>query len=386
MSGATPANATPANAATGLEAVRIRPFEPSDARSVASLWQYWFRDKTREPAPGLTELVTRIYHDNPNHDPEVPSLVAEGEGGRMLGFLGVTVTPVSLDGAPATLACVFPSVVDPDAPTTLASLLLRKSLAGPQAFTFSDGGNVKFERIWELLGGRIAQLQSLRWVKVLRPFELGIDMLAERRRGVTAWRSAAPLARGADLVARRVAPGRLGARRSTLRAEPLTPDTLIEANAALNARMRMRPEYQAGYVRWLLDEMARNDEQGRFTATLVRDARGGVAGWYAYYLRPGGVSRVFALEAHERRLDEVIDHLFGEADAGGAGGLIGRLGPRLRRPMAARGCLVHGGGSLQMVHSRDAGLVDDALLGRLAFSRLDGESWYWWRLIARQLP
>lgn len=377
--------ATPAGAASGLEAVRIRPFEPSDARNVASLWQYWFRDKTREPAPGLTELATRIYHDNPNRDPEVPSLVAEGEGGRMLGFLGVTVTPVSIDGARATLACVFPSVVDPDAPTTLASLLLRKSLAGPQAFTLSDGGNVKFERIWELLGGTIAQLQSIRWVKVLRPFELGVDMLAERRRGATPWRSAAPLARGADWAARRAAPGRLRVARSALRSEPLTPETLIEANASLHARKRMRPQYEAGYLRWLLDEMARSDEQGRFTATLVRDARGAVAGWYAYYLRPGGVSRVFALEAHERRLDEVIDHLFGEADAGGAAGLIGRLGPRLRGPMAAHGCLLYGGGSLQMVHSRDPSLMDDALLGRLAFSRLDGESWYWWRLIARQV-
>ena len=377
--------ATPAIDASGLGSVRIRPFEASDARGVASLWQYWFRDKTREPEPGLTELVTRIYHEHPSRDPEVPSLVAEGEGGRMLGFLGVTVTPVRVDGAHGKLACVFPSVVDPDAPTTLASLLLRKSLAGPQVFTFSDGGNVKFERIWELLGGSIAQLQSLRWVKVLRPFELGIDMVEERRRGPTPWRYVAPLARGADWAARRAAPGRLRAPRSALRAEPLTAEALVEANASLNARARMRPEYGTGYVRWLLDEMGRNDEQGRFTATLVRDARGNVAGWYAYYLRPGGVSRVFALEAHERRLGDVIDHLFGEADAAGSGGIIGRLGPRLRAPMAARGCLVHAGGSLQMVHSRDASLVDDALLGRLAFSRLEGESWYWWRLIARRL-
>jgi len=94
---------------------------------------------------------------------------------------------------------------------------------------------------------------------------------------------------------------------------------------------------------------------------------------------------VFALEAHDRSLDGVIDHLFFEADQLGAAALIGRLEPRLRRPMVARGCLVHASGSLQFVHSHDASLMDDALLGRLAFSRLDGENWYWWRLVNQVL-
>ncbi len=124
--------------------VRIRPYRPDDAPGVASLWQYWFRGKSRIPDPGLIELVQTIFGENPNKDPEVTPLVATAEDGGMLGFLGVTVTPVLLDKKRGTLACIFPSVVDPNAPTTLASFLMRKSLAGPQVFTFSDGGDVKF--------------------------------------------------------------------------------------------------------------------------------------------------------------------------------------------------------------------------------------------------
>lgn len=364
--------------------MNLRPFRPDDAAAVASLWQYWFRDKTRTPAPGLIELVLRLYHEHPNQDPAVRPLVAEGDDGRLLGFLGVTTTPVRVDGRPETLAGVFPPVVDPDAPTSVASFLLRKFLAGPQAFTVSDGGHVKYERIWETLGGRIVQMPSMRWVKVFRPAGLGAERLAGRPTLRPFRPALVGVARGVDALARRVAPRRLRAARSDARGEPLTPAGLLEANAELHAGARLRPEYTEAYLHWLFTELALSEEQGRFTATLVRDPRGAIAGWYAYYLHPGGLGRVFALEARPRALDTVVDHLFGEADAGGAAALLGRLEPRLRRPLAPRGALVVNGGSLLMVHARDASLMDDAELGRLAFTRFEGENWYWWRLIARR--
>jgi len=371
--------------------MNIRPFESHDAEAVASLWQYWFRNQTRVPDADLVDLVRRIYVDHPNRADGVTPLVAE-DGGTLLGFLGVTVTPVVLDERPATLAGVFPSVVDPRAPTAVASLLLRTFLRGPQAFTFSDGGHVKFERMWEMLGGRIAQLQSLRWMKPFRPARVAAHAVTEGR-----WRHLrpvlGPLAAGADWVARRAAPLRLRStppsaprerqRHGPLAGEPATPASLLEATERLHGGMRLRPAYAEAYLHWLLGEMARTRSLGTLTATVLRDPAGAVAGWYVYYLKPGGVSRVFALEAAPRFVDGVVDHLFAHADAGGAGALIGRLEPRLRSPMEARGCLLHLGGSLLMVHARDASLMDDALLGRVAISRLDGENWYWWAIDRR---
>jgi len=275
--------------------VHIRPFVPSDAPGVAALWQYWFRNKTRVPDPGLTELVKTIYVENPSRDPEVTSLVAADQDGRMLGFLGVTVTPVRLDGEPRVLACVYPSVVDPDAPFTLASFLLRKVLAGPQAFTFSDGGHADFERIWELLGGRIGQLQSLRWARVFRPLQTGVDMLTERPHPTPLKTVLRPAALAGDALARRARPDRLRAARSGWHSEPLTPEGLIEANATFYAGRRMRPEYEPEYLRWLFREMAGATDLGDFTARLVRDEHQRAAGYYAYYarrrvpgVRPGG--------------------------------------------------------------------------------------------------
>jgi len=137
---------------------------------------------------------------------------------------------------------------------------------------------------------------------------------------------------------------------------------------------------------WQLQAMARIVSQGDLTANLILTPEGVPMGWYIYYLNPGGVSRVFALESDDRYLPDVIDHLFRDADQRGAGALIGRMEPKLRRPMSARGVFVHSGGSLQMIHSKDKSLMDSAQLGRAAFNRLQGENWYWWAIVADQIP
>lgn len=374
--------------------MNIRPFEAADAEGVASLWQYWFKDKGRVPEPALTALVRRIYIEDPNVDEEIRPLVAEDGEGKMLGFLGVSVMPVLVDGEESRMAGVFPSVVDPDAPTTVASFLLRRFLAGPQALTFSDGGHVKFERIWETLGGQIAQLQSLRWVRLLRPMEGGATFGAIGK----ALRPVRPvvraLARGGDHLLRSAAGRRLAVRAEQnpldqgYTSEPLTPAALAAVAPELHARAkaRLRPIYTEAHTAWQFGEMTKIVELGEFTARLVRAPDGKPAGWFVYYLKPGGVSRVFALEADDRHLAAVTDVLFLDADVRGAAALLGRMEPRLRRVISERTDLVYPKGSLQMVHSKDQSLMADAQLGRLGFNRLQGENWYWWALDSKVVP
>lgn len=358
--------------------MNIRPFVAEDAESVASLWQYWFKDKTRTPDPALTDLVRRIYVDDPNVDPQITSLVAEDQAGKLLGFLGVSVMPVVVDGQDAKMAGVFPSVVDPDASTTVATFLLRRFLAGPQAFTFTDGGHVKFERIWEALGGQIAQLQSMRWVKLFRPVELAAS-------GSGKPSLLMPLAGGADQALRALAGKKLtlaasGGEGAGFATEDATAEEIARITPDIQRGARLRPVYQAAHLRWQFQQMARIVEQGEFTAKVVRTPGGQPAGWFVYYMKPGGVSRLFALEAHDRYLGAVTDQLMEDADRRGAGALMGRMEPRHRRVISERTPLVYSRGSLQMIHARDASLMHDAQLGRLAYSRLQGENWYWWAL------
>lgn len=369
--------------------MKIRALEPEDAPAVASLWQYWFRDKTRVPEPGLTELVTRIYVDNPGIDDTVKSLVAVDDRGGILGFLGVSVTPIIVDGRVGKMAGVFPSVVDPNAPTSVATFLLRKLLAGPQDFTFSDGGHVKFERIWELLGGRIMQLQSTRWIKVFRPVGLALQSASARYGPVSRLEPLMGRVTDAlDYVPRRLFGTRLVAGRGDERyqVEELTPALLASSAESIVGESRLRPIYSKDQVSWQHNEMAGIVEQGEFRARLVRTKAGEVVGWYVYYLKPRGVSRLYDIKAQSEHLTGVLNALVTEADSGGAGALMGRMEPYLRSPLHRQGALLYNGGSLLMVHARDKTLVDDAELGRLAFSRLQGENWYWWAIISSQVP
>lgn len=361
--------------------MNIRPFRSDDAPAVASLWEYWFRSKTRTPDPSLVDYVRRLYLEHPSRDEEIAPLVAEDDDGGVAGFLGVTVTPVLVDGRREKLAGVFPSVLDPEAPTMVATFLLRRFLRGPQAFTLSDGGHVRFEGIWERLGGRIDPLRSMRWVKVLRPASLGASQLGGEGEHRLLRDALSPFARGADRLAQLVARERFELRPSGLHDEPLAPADLVEAVATLREDARLRPDYDEAHAAWLLEEMGRIRSRGTLRGRRLRTDGGELAGWYVYYRNRGGVSRVFGLDARPKHLGAVLDHLFADADAGGAAAVLGRMEPRLRRPMAERGALVHNAGSLLMIHARDRSLMDDALLGRVAFSRLEGENWYWWGIL-----
>lgn len=362
--------------------MKVRPFRAEDAPAVAALWQYWFKDKTLVPDSRLTDLARRIYAEDPNVDDEITSLIAEGPDGQVLGFLGVSVMPVEVDGASGKMAGVFPSVVHPDASSTVATFLLRRFLAGPQVLTFSDGGHVKFERIWEALGGQIAQMQSLRWIVPFRPLETAAGSGSARKVVGRLQPGFVYLAKGADQVLRGLSRRRLRAPAAgnDYVTEPLTPSELVAVAAKLDSKARLRPLYDPEHLAWQFGEMSKIADLGEFTAHVVKTRNGSPVGWYVYYLKRGGVSRLFALQGLEKHLDGVTGHLLADADRRGAGAVMGRMEPKLRRVMAGRTDLIVPKGSLMMVHSKDPSLMSDALLGRLAFTRLQGENWYWWAI------
>jgi hypothetical protein len=361
--------------------MNIRPLRAEDVAGVASLWQYWFRGKTRTPAPGLTDYVRRLYLERPWFDSEIPSLVAEDDAGRLLGVIGSTVSRFRYRDRPVRLACVMPPLVDEAlAPTTIASFLLRKYLSGPQEVTISDGGHPKFERIWETLGGEIAHLQSLRWIKVFRPLTLALE--AAKRPSLRRLKSISqPLDR---LLARAKRLG-LAPPTSPLSSEPLTPERFVSLLPVARQSYQLTPDYDAAYLAWLWAEMGAISSQGELqTATVMEGGR--ALGWYVYYLQPGGISRVMHLAAAKNRMEQVLDHLFAQAQAGGSAALLGRLEPRLRRPLAERRCLYSDAGSLLMLHSRDPALSHAILAGQALLSRLEGENWYWWGIISPTVP
>jgi hypothetical protein len=156
--------------------------------------------------------------------------------------------------------------------------------------------------------------------------------------------------------------------------EELTVDAIVDYSHQF-LQGALRPEYDRGSLKWLLEMADQKASSGDLRKVLVRNADAEIVGWYLYYLRQGGDSEVLHVAGRPDHLGDVLDHLFCDAWRDGATAVSGRLEPRLLDDLRARHCLFHGRGSPVLVHARQRGLVETIQSGNAFVSRLDGEWW-----------
>jgi hypothetical protein len=346
----------------------IRPLERADLDHVAALYELVARSGGSTPPPGLATHFAETLLDHPWADASVPSLVYDD--GRVTGFIGSHVRRFTLDGRPLRFAYGGQLITHPAArKNAVGFFLLRAFMEGPQDVTLTDTAGEATLRMWTRLGGRAAALPSLSWFRIFRPLSFAIDhKLAARGRGGlarAAGRATAPLDR---IGARRLAPAEPP---ESLQAEPLRPETMIEG---LSRRApTLAPAYDLPFLRWLLPTVADVRSRGKLVATLLR-ADGLAAGWYLYYLRPGGLSDVLQVAALPGSVGAVVDHLFTHAHREGAALLRGRIEPHLLEPLGRRRCLFrYNGGAL--VHTHDAEIAATMASPDSLLTRLEGDWW-----------
>ncbi|HEY0836227.1 MAG TPA: hypothetical protein VGE72_20135, partial [Azospirillum sp.] len=169
----------------------VRPFTHADAPAVATLYERVMRSGTGNPPPLLAPAFARYFLDHPWTDAEVPALVCEDGGGRMLGFIGSTVRRMSFDGKPVRLGCSGPLLRSPEpAAGMVGAVLQRAYLAGRQDVSITDGATPDAARLWTGMGGRAVELPSLDWIKVFRPVRFAVEFGFDRL-GLTRWKPAA---------------------------------------------------------------------------------------------------------------------------------------------------------------------------------------------------
>ena len=91
----------------------IRPLQPADMTQVVSLLSQAFGYSGVSRSFDLAASLRRVFVEHPWFDPDVPSLVYEAPGGRILGFIGSATRRMTLDGTPVRLACSSSLVADP---------------------------------------------------------------------------------------------------------------------------------------------------------------------------------------------------------------------------------------------------------------------------------
>src|SRR5437867_811181 len=167
-----------------------------------------------------------------------------------------------------------------------------------------------------------------------------------------------------------------------LSAEPLEPETLGTCVSELARDRALRPIYDAGSLKWLLDLLGRQTGDAALRGTIVRDARAEIFGGYLYYQGATGVGDVVQIVAHPKSIDAVLDHLFSDAHRRGLTAVSGLLDSRLFPALGAKHCLfTRGDGSWLMAHSRDPEILRAIHRGDAFLTRLEAEWWIGFVLI-----
>jgi len=355
----------------------VRPLARGDLEQVAQLYELGARTSTRKPPEGLAAYFGRVFLDGPCLGPGLQPLVHETKG-RIQGFIGVHARRIRFDGEPHVLVATGPLFTEADA-RLVSALLVKAVFDGPQLLTITDGATIDAARLWERSRGSILPIGAVRWTKTFRPWRLASGVLAKSRRVGPFWRPfdvvGRPLWATADALTRSLMRGAAPAAAAELRAEELDAARLVEGQAALAPHYKLRPDHDLATCTWLLDEMRFAVDRGPLRARLLRDGGGRVAGWFLYFAPRGGIARVVQVAAMPRHYEDVLSHLFADADAIGVAALQGRMEARLVAPLRTMGVSLHYDHSLSLIHSRDPRVYAAVLGGESMLSRLDGE-WF----------
>lgn len=355
----------------------VRPFVEEDIPQVADLYWTFMRGHKGSSSPLLRSYFQKLYFTNPWMEGPSPSLVYEGDDGRIVGFLGVIRRKMSLCGQPIRVAFGGNFVVDPQARSKLAGMrLLGTYMAGDQDLAQTDSANDVSRALLERFGFRTILPLSIHWARPLRPAHYAVYAMSRLTGPAlsTSIRFAAkPFCSVADSVATRLSSGLFRQPQSSLQGADLDVETLLQCLTKFRTGYSLWPEYDVRSLHWLLSFMERMPTRGELRKVVVRDDSQKILGWYIYYVKPNAVGEVVQIGGEPQFTKGILDHLFSDAWNHGLVGLHGVVPGRLMGDFSEKNCFFTCRGGWTVAHSRNAELLEVLNRGDALLSRLDGE-------------
>src|SRR5262245_20218759 len=197
------------------KSTHIRPFAKDDIPPVADLYQRVYLPAYSGARGALLASLERYFEQlffaGPWQDESISPLVCTDAQGRLAGFVGVTPRRMIFKAQPILLANSFHFMADPNSQALAGVQLVKALFSGPQDLTFTDHGGDLGRRVWERMGGSTALLQSLNWLRVLRPASYAENLARARGAALAACaKLAKPGCRVADQLLPRLLPRWLG--------------------------------------------------------------------------------------------------------------------------------------------------------------------------------
>jgi len=324
----------------------------------------------------LEQYFEDVFFFSPWSHQDLPSLVYEDKG-EVVGFLGVLPRRMQFSGTTVSVAVASQLMIDPRKPRPFASLeLVRRFFAGPQDLSFSDGANEAGQDLWECAGGRVAELYSPVWTRVLRPAQYSMALCHGRRLFYPLPKALSPLCRAVDGVVTRVrsSPYRFPAPDHGTVEKIADPDVLLDCVREFSANRTLRPEYDISSFRWLIRHAHEQKTHGDMQMEIVRGGNGEILGSYVYYVKAGGTAQTLQFAGKPRHRARVIEHLFYRAHQQGALAVSGQSEPAFVRYLAKNRCIFTWSSGV-LIHSRNEKLLNAIYQGDAFLSRLEGEWW-----------
>jgi hypothetical protein len=282
---------------------------------------------------------------------------------------------MSLRGKPIRAALASTIMVQNPKDHPLAGAgLLRAFLNGPQDLSMSDDANQTSVAMWKKLGGQSVPLESMEWLRVLRPAGFAVATAADRM----PWaRIARPVGSAIDSFAIRLQrnPFRLKSR-STARSVELALDdeSLIRHLREFAAAYSLGPAWDNDGLQWLLSQAAENRRHGNLVGIAVYGRSPTPLGCCLYYSRPLGVAHVLQVMSSPESAGIVVDSLLEHAQQNRCVAVRGRAHSRYIDALFSRGCFFFNRGSV-VVHSRRTDIIEAARSGDALMIGLAGEAW-----------
>ena len=294
----------------------------------------------------------------------------------MKGFVGILPQPMSFRGQSIRAVQITTLMVDDAKETPWAGVaLLKSALSGPQDLSYGDDASETSRYLWEKLGGQSLPLESMEWVRVLRPAGLALSMLGDKLsllNSLTSWSLVDRVA--GRLTANSVWFGKPVPRDSRNTDADVDDATLYECLPAFTAPYALRPDWDTDRLKWLLSHASQKQSDSKLFRRVVFDARKRPLGCYLYFGRSRCVARVLQLLARPEAVGSVVDSLLAHAYQTGCVAVKGAVQSRLIFPLRQRGCIFRGMQSV-LVHSGNAALIETARLGDSLLNGLAGEEW-----------
>jgi hypothetical protein len=369
--GHTPVNVQFAAGTAG----EARSLRTSDVEGVARLFQKTFRDPRKAAPASLAAYIEAIFLNHPWQDKDRVSKVVVGADGVVTGFVGVLPQRLQF-GERVIRTSVLGSLMshEPQRNPLVGARLLRAALHTQQDVAMSESANPLSLKMWEKSGGVTLPLHSLSWARILRPVSLPMALLGER---VPFARKATALTAPLDRLAHRLVPQMLAVEAPDGPAGDdveVSADEFASAIPALCARYSLRPVWDAGILRWMLDHAAAKARYGAMNMRLVRGRGDRIVGGYIYHGKSGGIAFALQLFAEPKFERLVVGSLLSHVTARGFAAVLGRSQPEFLDALVRQHSLLFRRAAAVM-HTRNDELRTALLGGNALITGLAAEAW-----------